>query len=132
MTQPNWKPIPGYEGLYEASDTGQIRSKKGELSQKIWRGYPKVVLVKDGDRKNWRVHNLIALTFIGSRPDGYELDHIDANKLNNHITNLEYVTHQENVKRAAQKGLRTRTKLQSSLAWASAIVQGFLLPQEPR
>lgn len=46
------------------------------------------------------IHELVAEQFIGLRPEGYDIDHVDGNRSNNHYTNLEYVTHSENLKRA--------------------------------
>lgn len=95
-----WKPIPNYEGLYEASSLGRIRSVyrynrilKPMISNS---GYARVDLFKNKNRKQFSVHRLIAMTFI-SNPEGKKaVNHIDENKLNNCIDNLEWVTHKEN------------------------------------
>lgn len=67
-------------------------------------GYCQVSIRKTGfnERINWTkyVHDLVAETFIGPRPEGFDIDHIDGNRSNNHYTNLEYVTRKENVRRA--------------------------------
>ena len=56
-------------------------------------------------RRSVNVHILVALAFLGIKEDGYEVDHINGNRYDNHSVNLEYVTHEENVRRAVSKGL---------------------------
>ncbi|MFZ3045223.1 MAG: NUMOD4 domain-containing protein [Desulfatirhabdiaceae bacterium] len=97
-----WKDIPGYEEIYQASNTGKIKSLPRMCGQfhkepgKILvttiknNGYPHVVLCKDGRKKNFTVHGLVALTFIGLRPEGQEVMHLDGNKRNPESTNLRY------------------------------------------
>lgn len=112
-----WKPIPGYEGWYEASSLGRIRGvdrvvimKNGHerpltgkirtLSKAKRGGYLSVCLRKEGTRKTYTVHRLIMRTFIGEPPEGKnEVDHIDGNRENNRLDNLEYVSKQENYMR---------------------------------
>lgn len=100
----NWKPIPGYEGIYEASNQGRIystprlRTKGGFLSQVTSvRGYRSVVLYKKGIRKMLLVHRLVAKTFIGNLPDDKQVNHIDFNPSNNTVDNLEICTPVENM-----------------------------------
>lgn len=94
------KDIPGYEGLYAATEDGQIWSYRRQrfLKPSInGGGYLKVALCKDGNPKTYHVHRLIALTYI-SNPDNLpEIDHIDRDKLNNSIKNLRWVSRRENV-----------------------------------
>ena len=115
-----WKPIKNYEGLYEVSDQGEVRSVnrtvvskngkhmkfKGSIkSQKISNnGYLRVRLSKEGKVKNHSVHRLVAEAFIGDIPDGYEVNHIDCNPLNNELSNLEIVTHLDNIKHSYNQG----------------------------
>lgn len=93
------KDIPGYEELYAATKDGRIWSYKTQkfLKQGMsGRGYLTVVLCKDGNRKTYVVHRLIALTYIPN-PDNFpEVDHIDRDRVNNSIENLRWVTHSEN------------------------------------
>jgi hypothetical protein len=116
-----WLPIPGYEGIYEASDQGRIRSLDrfvnhglGNASRKIKgkilkcspanHGYPAVNLYKDGKASFLCVHRLIALTFMGSCPDGHEVAHNDGNRLNPKASNLRYATRAENMQDAIKHG----------------------------
>jgi hypothetical protein len=115
MDEPRWKPIPGHEDRYEASDTGQIRSLNPQghypptivLKQIIDRGgYPFVRLYKSGKSRQWRVHRLVLLTFCGEDPERPEGNHIDGNKSNNRLENLEWVTRRNNHLHALRLGLK--------------------------
>lgn len=95
-----WKPIPNYEGYYEASNLGRIRSVyryKRVLKPMISNtGYERVDLFKNKCRKQYGVHRLVAITFIDNSDDKPFVNHKDENKLNNRASNLEWVTHVEN------------------------------------
>jgi hypothetical protein len=96
--------IPGYEGLYDVSDMGRVRSYKGELKflkQGSNCGYFHVILYKNNKKKKFGVHQLVAMAFLGHVPDGRKLvpDHIDKNKSNNRVENLRIVTQRENCSR---------------------------------
>ena len=69
------------------------------------RKYHRVTLYNGNDRKHLHVHRLVYEAFVGEIPKGYEVDHIDGDKNNNHYSNLEAVTPSENVKRAYKLGL---------------------------
>ncbi len=93
--------IPGYEGLYRANSNGQIISLLGKRPKilnpgKNEKGYLLVNLCKNKKKKSIKIHIIIALTFLGKRPDGLVINHIDGNKLNNKSSNLEYITPREN------------------------------------
>lgn len=107
------KDIPNYEGLYQASTDGEIYSlerfvdyrikgyKRLQKGRKLKprtnkRGYLRLTLCKNGLVKDFSVHVLIALTFLGSRPNGYHVAHKDGNKKNNSLLNLAFVTPKEN------------------------------------
>lgn len=104
-----FKDIPGYEGLYQVSDCGQIKSLAGSKprsmrKEKILKpgltssGYESVVLCKDKVHKTHLVHRLVM--YAHSHVDNeLVINHIDENKLNNHISNLEYCTHGENTRK---------------------------------
>lgn len=99
-----WKDIPGYEGLYQVSNLGNIkalnyhREKREEiLKQKINRGYCSVHLCKDGKAKFLMVSHCVYEAFNGQIPEGYEVNHIDENPLNNRLDNLNLLTHSENI-----------------------------------
>jgi hypothetical protein len=114
-----WKDIIGYEGYYQISSSGDIKSikyrRESELGMdlkpyKDWRGYLVIKLHKDGHRKTFKVHRLVALHFLGSCPEGYQINHKDTIKLNNHFLNLEYVTPRDNIRHAILNGLRPQNK----------------------
>lgn len=95
-----WKPIPGYEGFYEVSDSGQVRSiyrYKKVLKPMISNtGYERVDLFKNKVRKQFSVHRLVAMAFIENKDRKPFVNHKDENKLNNNANNLEWVSHVEN------------------------------------
>lgn len=111
-----WRRIPGWP-WYEASNLGRIRSitrminttfygkplqrrKNGKIIQQHQNndGYMGIRLARNGNRPSFKVHRLIAMTFIGPPPDEErtEINHKDGNKINNHPNNLEWVTRSEN------------------------------------
>lgn len=101
-----WKPIPGLDGYYEASNLGRIRRSKPGVNTKVGRivklqsnpnGYIQAATCIAGVEKRHWVHILVAAAFIGDCPDGKEVNHKDGNPANNRSCNLEYVTHQENI-----------------------------------
>lgn len=104
-----WLPVPGYEGRYDVSDDGQVRSwlkwyrePNAPLPRLLTpspnpdSGYPQVVLYKDRRGISKAVHQLVALAFIGPRPDGQEVRHLDGDATNATRTNLAYGTSTEN------------------------------------
>jgi len=104
------KDIKGYEGLYQASSLGKIKSLVGRRSNVEFlkegvtgAGYKTVTLCKNGKRASKNVHRLIAETFLGDSK--LDVNHKDGNKLNNNIKNLEYVTKSENIKHAIKNNL---------------------------
>lgn len=110
------KDIPGYEGYYEASNFGNIRSsiirghggttnKKHILKPSVNKcGYYVVVFSINNVRKQKRVNRLVISAFLGIE-EGKDVNHIDGNKLNNRLSNLEYCTRSENMKHAYSNGL---------------------------
>ena len=101
-----WKDIKDYEGLYQVSNYGRVKSlgrkKGGGLSDRYIgnedkQGYIKVCLSKNGKVKHWQIHRLVYETFIGLIPDGMVINHKDQNPSNNRIENLEVCTQKENV-----------------------------------
>lgn len=121
-----WKPIPGYEGLYEVSNMGEVRScnrivtnchgKLIEYQSKRIRchdntfGYPQVCLCKNGVRKMFTIHRLVAMTFIKNQFNLSEINHRDGDKHNNCMWNLEWCTRQENIVHAYKHGLKKPPK----------------------
>ena len=120
-----WRPIPGYEGYYEVSDYGRVRSldrkvphaksgylnlKGKELKQsKGKRGYFYVVLTKERKEKTFTIHRLVALAFIGEPPfPGADCRHWDDNKENNHVSNLRWGTRSDNAQDSIRNGNNER------------------------
>ena len=94
-----WKDIKGYEGLYEVSNTGKVRNKNNGKERKFneHHGYKRVTLSKNNKLKSRFVHDLVAETFIPNQdPKKIQVNHIDEDKTNNNISNLEWVTPKEN------------------------------------
>lgn len=115
-----WRDIANYEGLYRVSRTGLVYSVRREkilIPSLDGNGREIVDLYKAGIRDTWKVHALVATTFIGPYPEGKEINHKDGNRRNNTAENLEYVTHKENIQHAFTNGLtplgedRTQAKL---------------------
>lgn len=94
VTQERWRPT-GYEP-YWVSDSGKVYGRK-ILNPWFSRGYPAVNLYSTNcGRKTITIHLLVARAFLGHQKKGMEVNHKDGNKLNNHISNLEYVTPKQN------------------------------------
>ena len=119
-----WKPIVGYEGLYEVSNMGSVRSltrvvdfrdRAGKMNQRVIKGrvlkpqkqrtgYLHVGLSKDGKVTLFRVHRLVAVAFIDNPKGLYEVNHIDEDKTNNRADNLEWCDHKYNNNYGSKKG----------------------------
>lgn len=94
-----WKPVLGYEELYEASNLGRIRSLNyGILKYIDNHGYCRVRLCKNGDKQLFTVHRVIWEAFNGKIPEGLQINHKDEVKSNNILKNLEIVTPGENIR----------------------------------
>ena len=104
-----WRDIEDYEGLYQVSNFGRIKSfQKGERILKPAcdkDGYLYLGLKLNGVNKNFKIHRLVAVAFIPNPEKKHQINHRDGNKLNNHTSNLEWVTHIENIQHATQTGL---------------------------
>lgn len=108
-----WKDIPNYEGLYQVSNWGRIKSlnynhtKKPKIlcDKKHKNGYLTIMLCNKGEKKNKNIHVLVAQSFI-ENPMNYPcVNHIDGNKSNNNVSNLEWCTHSQNTAHAIKCGL---------------------------
>lgn len=95
-----YKDIKGYKNRYQITSWGRVYSiESGRFlrNEKTQKGYCRVVLVaENGKKAHFRVHRLVAEAFIPNPDNKPQVNHIDGNKLNNSITNLEWVTNQEN------------------------------------
>lgn len=121
-SQEIWKTIPGYEGLYSISNDGRVKNERWNsfLRPSINHGgYACIRLSREGCPRFWTVHALVALTFIGPRPDGKVINHLDGNKLNNRPENLEYCTGAENMRHAAEHGLMSSGEVHSRITKAT-------------
>lgn len=112
-----WRPIPGYERLYEVSDAGMVRSlnygRMGGvriMSHKGGRRYSGVKLSRGGHIYRCLIHVQVAAAFIGPKPEGMQVNHKNGNGYDNRLENLEYVTASENSLHAYRIGLRKPTK----------------------
>lgn len=113
MLQEQWLPVIGYEGRYEVSNFGQVKSLSKMGGRKVLRtppdraGYPQVGLYGPGgkrDRKTLRVHNLVITTFMGPCPEGHWVRHLDGNPGKPWSFNLAYGTPQDNYDDAVRHG----------------------------
>lgn len=134
----DWRPIKGYEGLYEVSSMGNVRSldahicngkstrlRKGRIIQFGIQnsGYYQAPIWKDNKGYSALVHRLVAEAFIPN-PDNKEfVNHIDGNKMNNVVTNLEWVTRLENHQHANKLGLlcKGENHYACKLLWADVL-----------
>lgn len=131
MQEEIWKDIEGWEGYYQVSNLSQVRSvtrnvvdKRGGqwvfesrvLKQAIKRGYSTVHLRGGfGKSKHALVHRLVAKAFIPNPENKAHVNHIDADKLNNHPSNLEWCTRKENSEHACRLGLMDFLRGQNNL-----------------
>lgn len=123
-----WKDVVGYEGLYEVSSWGRVRSldknvwngkvffkKKGEFKAfYLHKGYPVTCLYKNNVKKNVNIYRLVAIAFIPNPQNKPEVNHIDGVKTNSHVSNLEWATSSENSYHAYHTGLATAPVLKGS------------------
>lgn len=107
MTE-NWRDVPGYEGIYQASDCGRVKSlkrldsigrrRKGRAMKlsKHNKGYLQVSLCRDSKQTKRKVHRVVLDTFVGPRPKGKQCRHLDGSRTNNCLRNLRWGSQLEN------------------------------------
>lgn len=112
-----WQPIAGYEGMYEVSDAGRVRSldrwgaRARMLTQSAVTGGYLAVKLTNRDRGLTKpIHVLVAVTFIGPRPPGHHVRHLDGDQTNNRLANLAYGTPSENVQDSIRHGTQAQVK----------------------
>lgn len=114
-----WKPVDGFDGYYEVNNLGNVRSvrynHKGKMiysrSVKPFvksNGYLGMVLSKQSYRTNCLIHRLVATAFLDNPSNLPEVNHIDGNKLNNAVSNLEWCSSSDNLHHAYQTGLKSK------------------------
>ena len=112
-----WKDITGYEGLYQVSNMGRVRStnrtitlangRERTLPSKVLRpgeqkGYLHVCLSSRGVETSYLVHRLVAASFLGPIPNGMEVDHINEDHKDNRVSNLQFLSRTENASRSTR------------------------------
>ena len=110
-----WKDIPNYEGLYQVSNLGRVKSLKLDKERVLKpglnsQGYHSVALYEDGVRKTNSVHRLVMLAFADE--SDLQVNHINGIKTDNRLENLEYCTNAENHRHAADIGLKAKGEKQ--------------------
>lgn len=107
ITEEQWKRTHVRGDIYRVSNHGRVKSlSHGIKSQGLLNGYRKVELCVDGAGKTLYVHRLVLTAFTGPPPtEAHQCNHIDGDKANNHISNLEWVTQSENIHHALDTGL---------------------------
>ena len=125
-TNERWRPVVGYEGLYEVSDHGRVRGTdrvvmRGNGAPQTIRGrilagkpvrgsHLQVALRRPGHPSDYRyVHALVMIAFVGPYPDGMNVCHNDGNPKNNHLSNLRYGTHTDNMRDTLKHGTHAET-----------------------
>ncbi len=123
-TPERWLPVVGFEGYYEVSELGRVRSldrvvrsryrSNWKMTGRIIRpsrdggGYLGVNLSANGRKCRGVIHRLVLAAFVGPIPDGHEVDHWDFDRANNRLSNLRYATSEKNRRRIDDNGRRPK------------------------
>ncbi len=123
MTAERWRPVVGYEGLYEVSNLGQVRSLDYvDVRGRLWRGgsrksrpnvrsgHPQIPLRRHGEKGMAYVHRLVLEAFVGPAPEGMEACHNDGNPTNNALSNLRWASRAENNLDRVRHGTHNNTR----------------------
>ena len=125
-----WKDIKGYEGLYQISNLGNVKSlerykqnhgvtqlvgEKIKSTRLLSSGYLVTDLYKDNKSKTAKIHRLVAETFIPNPNSKETVNHIDGNKLNNRVDNLEWATHREQNDHFYKIGLKSKESINKAI-----------------
>ena len=140
-----WKDIPGYEGLYQASINGEIRSCAGKVTsnarygRRVWKQRiikPKtskgkngrtdfrVELWKNGEHMTWLVARLVALTWCAGYQNGWTVNHKNGIPTDNRAENLEWLSHGDNIRHGFATGLYPQAKMNSDYSYQDAPLGG--------
>lgn len=136
MKEEVWKDVPEYESIYMVSDLGRVKSLDRVIQRSTspftvkgailtgWveiGGYRVFELRKDKKSKIYKLHQLVAMAFLNHTPSGMEkvVNHIDGNKLNNHLSNLEIVTHRDNMSTCYRKNESKYSSSYIGVSWNS-------------
>lgn len=129
----DWRKVEGFN--YEVSNSGKVRSMRKyttwqsarELKPQLRKGYYFVALMREGERFQFNVHRLVAIAFLGK--SDLTVNHIDGNKLNNNVSNLEWCSMSENRKHAFRTGLqkyKQTRKLDYTQAYVIRSLKGLI------
>lgn len=128
-----WKPVVGYEGLYEVSNLGRVRSlpRKGTKGRVLGidtsnsKHYAHVPLTKNAKLHTTSLHRVVAEAWVPNPDNKPQVNHIDGNKLNNAANNLEWVTNLENMRHAIKTGLRSASPEAALEARMTGVIQKY-------
>ena len=137
----DWKDIPGYEGLYQASTLGRIRTCDGKVTssarfpRRVWkqrvmkqklctnrkgRSDYRVELWSGKLHRTWLVSRLVAMTWCDGYHDGWTVNHINGDPLDNRSENLEWLSHGDNIRHGFANGLYPQAKATSNYSYMDA------------